>query len=215
MPVDTLLHWDLSVMDRKLLKPASYDAFETEMKLRDGTGTHYGLGVDVGVRNGHKVIAHTGEVGGFVSANAIYPDDKIAVAVLTNQEASPAASGILRAVSALLLTPTPTVGAANEHAAAEAQVKSVLAGLQHGRIDRTLLTGDCSFYFSDQTIGDFKSSLAPLGEVKAVTERGESLRGGMTFRSFTAEFSGGTSLTVTTYTTGDGRLEQFLVEGKS
>jgi D-alanyl-D-alanine carboxypeptidase len=135
--------------------------------------------------------------------------------VLTNQEASPAASGILRAVSALLLTATPTVGAANEHAAAEAQVKGVLAGLQRGMIDRTLLTGDCSFYFSDQTITDFKGSLASLGDVKAVTERGESLRGGMTFRSFTAEFAGGTSLTVTTYMTPDGRLEQFLVEGKS
>ena len=52
MPVETLLRWDISLMERTLLKPASYDALETEMKLKDGSGSHYGLGVSVGVRMG-------------------------------------------------------------------------------------------------------------------------------------------------------------------
>jgi hypothetical protein len=214
MPVETLLHWDISVMDRTLLKPASYDAFETEMKLKDGSGSHYGFGVSVGVRDGRRIVAHTGEVGGFVAANIVYPDDKVAVAVLTNQEASAAAGLIQRAVAALVL-PATANAPLQDHAAAEAQVSAVLAGLQQGRIDQGLLTADCSFYFSKETIGDFQSSLAPLGEVKIVTLGGEQLRGGMTFRNFTVTFAGGKSVTVTTYTTTDGKYEQFLVEGKN
>jgi D-alanyl-D-alanine carboxypeptidase len=123
MPVETLLDWDIRVMNQTLLKTASYTAFETEGKLKDGTGTHYGLGVDVNVRDGHRVVSHTGEVGGFVAANAIFPDDKLAIAVLTNQEASPAASAILRAITPLLL---PTSVAA-DHTAAEARPLSSYA----------------------------------------------------------------------------------------
>ena len=39
----------------------------TEVKLKNGKGTHYGLGVDVRDRNGHRSIEHGGEVSGFVS----------------------------------------------------------------------------------------------------------------------------------------------------
>jgi D-alanyl-D-alanine carboxypeptidase len=167
--------------------------------------------VSVAVRDGRRVVAHSGEVGGFVAANAVYPDDKVAVAVLTNQEASSAAGQIQRAVAALVLPAT----AGEDHAGAEAEVKAILTGLQQGKIDRSRFTADCNFYFSQETIGDFQNSLAPLGEVKSVAQRGEQLRGGMTFGSFTVEFGRGTSVVVTTYTTTDGKLEQFLVEGRN
>ncbi len=91
----------------------------------------------------------------------------------------------------------------------------ILSELQVGKIDRSLFTEDCNFYFSPETIGDFSSSLGKLGEVKTVKASGEQLRGGMTFRKFEVTFGGGTSVVVTTYTTRDGKLEQFLVEGKT
>jgi len=184
------------------------------MKLKDGTGTHYGLGVSVGVRDGHRSLAHTGEVGGFVAANAIYPDDKVAIAVLTNQEASSAASGILQAVSTLVFAPVPVAcdqrtccggGSGEGHpgavAAGEYRPESVYSRLQ--------------LLLSDETIGDFESSLAPLGEVKSVTQQREVLRGGMTARTFDVVFGDGTTVTVSTYMTADGKYEQFLVEVKS
>ena len=208
MPVKTLLDWDISMMDRTLLKPASYDALETEMKLKDGTGTEYGLGVQVKTIDGHRSVYHSGEVGGFVSANSIYPDDKVAVAVLTNQEASYAAIRIQKAIAALLLPPV----AAASHVDPAAQVKTILSELQQGKIDRSLFTPDCNFYFSQEAISDFKSSLAPLGNVTSVTQSKEELRGGMTFRSFDVAFSNGKTVSLSTYTTTDGKLEQFLVE---
>ena len=66
----------------------------TEVKLKDGKGTHYGLGVGVHDRNGHRSIEHSGEVSGFVSDNEVLVDDGVAVAVLTNQDAVGAASTI-------------------------------------------------------------------------------------------------------------------------
>jgi CubicO group peptidase (beta-lactamase class C family) len=213
MPVADLLKWDIAIMDQKLLKPASYEAFETAVKLKDGKSTRYGLGVSVLNQGGHRIIEHSGEVGGFVAENMVLPDEKVAIAVLTNQEASPAASEIAGAVAKLLL-PKSTAAVATIAKPEETQLKVIMAGLQDGKIDRALFTSDANFYFSKETMDDFASSLKPLGAVASVSKKSESLRGGMTFRSFTVGFAGGESVTVTTYTMPDGKLEQLLVEGK-
>ena len=209
MPVADLLTWDISIIDRALLKPASYIAMETEVKLKDGTGSQYGLAVDVRMRDGHREISHSGEVGGFVAQNTIYPDDKIAVAVLTNQEASSAASAIARAIEPLLLG-DGTSGAAD--LAATSQVRAMLSDLAKGRLDRSKLTPDCSSYFSSETIGDFASSLSPLGAITDLKQTQKALRGGMTARGYTVKYATGKTLFLSTYTMPDGKFEQFLVE---
>src|ERR1700742_4036284 len=88
MPAVDLALWNISMMNRTLLAPASYEEMFTEVKLKGGKGTGYGLGVEVGTRNGHRFIEHDGEVSGFVSENIIFPDDKTAITVLTNEDAS-------------------------------------------------------------------------------------------------------------------------------
>lgn len=205
MPAKTLLEWDISEINRSLLKPSSYDALEHTMLLKNGASSGYGLGVDVRMVNGHRVISHGGEVGGFVAGNVVYPDDKIAVVVLTNQEANPAAVNLARSLAAMLVSGT------TKNPAAETQAKQMLAGLQQGKLDTSLLTDNCKFYFSKEAIGDFASSLGPLGEIKNVKLNSEALRGGMTFRSFSVEFAN-KGATLTTYTMPDGKIEQFLVE---
>jgi CubicO group peptidase (beta-lactamase class C family) len=212
MPVGDLLIWDISLMNRSLLAPASYAAMETDQRLTTGQTARYGLGVSLSVRNGHRVVAHGGEVGGFVAQNVVFPDDKIAIAVLTNQEASAAAGGIARAIS-LLLLPSPDSGTATaaETATAEAQARRILTGLQKGQIDRALFTANCNFYFDQTSLDDHTKSLGPLGAVQTVAQTSSSLRGGMTFRAFDVAFAKGPKLRLTTYTTKDGRLEQFLI----
>lgn len=212
MPVGDLLKWDISLMNQTVLQPASYAAMETEMKLKNGQGARYGLGVSLSTRDGHRIVSHGGEVGGFVASNTIFPDDKIAVAVLTNQEASPAAGAIGRAIATLLLPPpAASTGPVAEAAKAEAQANAILAGLQQGRIDRALFTANGNFYFDETTIQDFATSLGPLGAIKSLRQTATSLRGGMTFRAFEAEFANGTKVSISTFVTTDGKLEQFLV----
>jgi D-alanyl-D-alanine carboxypeptidase len=87
MTAHDLALWDESLIAQKLLKPESYREMFTEIKLKDGKGTHYGLGVSVGELDGHRDISHGGEVTGFVADNEVLVDDGVAVAVLTNHMA--------------------------------------------------------------------------------------------------------------------------------
>lgn len=206
MPVASLLKWDLSIMNHSLLKPASYAAFETPTNLKSGKPTDYSLGLQVGVQNGRRVLEHSGEVGGFVAENIVLPDDKLAIAVLTNQEASSAAGLIAKAIGTVLL-PRPV-----KVVESGPSLQIVLSRLQEGKIDRTLFTPDANFYFSQDTLNDFSSSLKPLGTITTLLKKNEELRGGMTYTSYDVAFTGGKSVKLFTYTMPDGKLEQLLIE---
>nr|WP_252263664.1 serine hydrolase domain-containing protein [Paracidobacterium acidisoli] len=207
MPAYDLAQWDISMMDRSLLATKSYDEMADAVKLKDGSDTHYGLGVFVRELSGHPYYEHSGEVSGFVSENEVFPQDKIAIAVLTNQDASPAAERIARQLGPILLGVEEAP--ANK---AEEQALTVFKGFQQGRIDRSLFTENCNAYFSQQAVDDFHSSLAPLGTPSGLKQVGEDERGGMTFRIYRVEFPHSSQrLTITTYTMPDGKLEQYLV----
>lgn len=193
--------WDISLMQRTVLKPESYNQMFTEVKLEDGKGTHYGLGVQIMDRDGHHSIEHSGEVNGFVSDNEVFIDDGIAVAVLTNHMAG-GAEQITRLAAATV--------AGVQHTPNENQAISIFKGLQQGQIDRTLLAPNLNAYFDAQTLSDYRNSLAPLGDPLTFQQTGERLRGGMTFRVFRIQYPT-QSLSLTTYTYPDGKLEQYLV----
>ena len=209
MPARDLALWNISLMNRTLLSKASYDAMFAEVKLKDGKGSGYGLGVDVGERNGHRFIAHSGEVSGFVAQNVVYPDDKVAVTVLTNEDASSAAGALAQRIAPLVLA-TASEEDPVAVKAAEARALKIFIGLQHGQLDRSQLTELCSAYFTPEAMEDFESSLKPLGVPKSFTQALSEMRGGMRFRVFRADF-GGSQLRVTVYEEPDGKLEQYLV----
>jgi CubicO group peptidase (beta-lactamase class C family) len=202
MTAHDLALWDVSLLAQSVLKPESYKQMFTEVMLRNGQGTHYGLGVEVRDRDGHRSIEHGGEVSGFVSDNEVLIDDGAAVAVLTNQDAVGAASTIARLAAPIVAGYPPTPE--------EQQAIDIFHGLQQGRIDRVLLAPNLSDYFTAEAIADFQSSLAPLGEPLTFRQTRTALRGGMTFRSFDIIYPS-KHLTLTTYTYLDGKLEQYLI----
>jgi D-alanyl-D-alanine carboxypeptidase len=206
MPASDLALWNISLMDRTLLSASSYDAMFSEVKLKDGKGTGYGLGVQVGVRNGHRYIEHSGEVSGFVSENIVFPDDKAAVTVLTNEDASSAAGALGRRIAPLVLDGI----ASAETAAAEKRALDIFTGLQDGKLDRSQLTAFCDAYFTVEAVQDFAASLKPLGVPTSFKQVAEEKRGGMTFRVFTVSFPN-KQVRVTVYEEPDGKLEQYLV----
>ncbi|MFZ1973663.1 MAG: serine hydrolase domain-containing protein [Candidatus Acidiferrales bacterium] len=205
MPADDLAKWDISIINQSLLKPASYRDFAREVVLADGLGSQYGLGVDVRSEFGHRALEHSGEVSGFTSENDVYPDDHVAVVVLTNEDAAEAAGSIAKAIAPLLL-------ASDDPATPEklAQAQKIFAGLQHGTIDRSPFTDNANFYFSDQALKDFASSLSPLGAPQAFVQIRQALRGGMTLRVYVVSFPNKV-LRAWTYEMPNGKLEQFQV----
>ena len=202
MTAHDLALWDESLIAQSLLAPESYRQMFTEVKLANGQGTNYGLGIEVRDRDGHRSIEHSGEVSGFVSDNEVWPDDGVAVVVLTNQDAVDAASTIARlampVAANLPLTPS------------EQQALSIYRGLLHGLIDRSLLAPNLNGYFTPEALADFQSSLTPLGEPLSIRQTAEELRGGMTFRVFLLVYPD-RRLELTTYTYPSGKLEQYLI----
>jgi len=77
---------DISVMNRSLLEVKSYDEMFTPVKLKDGA-TRITRWTGVGDLSGHGYLEHSGEVMGFTSENYVFPKEKLAIAVLTNQDA--------------------------------------------------------------------------------------------------------------------------------
>ncbi len=205
MTARDLARWDISLIDGSVLRPASYKEMETEVLLQNGAGTGYGLGVDVGMQGGRRIISHGGEVSGFTAYNAVFPDDSAAVVVLTNQDAAPASGAIGSRVAQLLFTTQDA-----QTAAKTAQARAIFEGLQKGTIDRSLFTANANAYFNQQALADFASGLGPLGAPTAFVQVGQSLRGGMVGRSFRVSFPGRT-LRVWTYEMPDGKLEQYQV----
>jgi D-alanyl-D-alanine carboxypeptidase len=201
-----LAKWDISVIKQSILTPRSYHEQQTSAILADGRATGYGLGTDVGSFQGHRVVQHDGEVSGFLTTNAIFPDDSIAVVVFANLFATDATEVIAGRIEELLFSATD---AATDRAVA--QTRTVFQGLMKGHVDRALFTANQNAYFSDVAIKDFQGSLGSCGTVTEVRQVSTSLRGGMTYRGYHVR-CGKQNYGVSTYVMPDGKIEQFIVK---
>lgn len=205
MTAADLAKWDIALMNRSLLSPASYRELETETLLKNGAPTGYGLGVNVGLPAGRRMLSHGGEVSGFTASNLVFPDDHAAVVVLVNQDAVSAAGAIAQRIGTALFAVGDSLTASRT-----ARARAIFEGLQRGMIDRSLFTADGNAYFSDQAVADFASSLGPLGALQGFFQTGQQLRGGMVLRTYRASFAQ-RSLRVWTFELPDGKLEQYQV----
>jgi D-alanyl-D-alanine carboxypeptidase len=205
MPVTDLAKWDIAMMNQRLLKPASYQEMQTDVLLKNGTATGYGLGITVRSQAGRRMLEHGGEVSGFTAENAVYPEDRTAVIVLTNQDAVNACAQIARKIAPLLFAGNTAVVAEKVERA-----RKVLEQLQQGKIDRSLFTDNANSYFDQQALQDFAASLNPLGTSQDFQQTAEQLRGGMTYRAYRAKFADKV-LSISTFEMPDGKIEQYLV----
>jgi D-alanyl-D-alanine carboxypeptidase len=201
MRAEDLAKWDISLINQTLLKPASYREMESAMVLKNGIASDYGLGVFVQREFSHRSISHGGEVPGFISQNIVFPDDRVAVAVLTNGDGADAANPISRKIAALLF---PQGDATKE----EQQARRILDRLQHGKIDRALFSDNANFYFSEQALKDIATGLRPLGKPQSLTQTECRERGGMTFRKFLVKFPH-KNVEIWQRTLPDGKIEQY------
>ncbi len=206
MSAEDLAKWDIGIIDQSVLRPASYAEMEREVVLKNGLGTRYGLGVDVRQEFGQRAIEHGGEVSGFTAQNVVFPDARLAVVALTNEDSADAAGPIADNIAALLFR---EANAGKE----ETQSREIFAALQQGKINRALFTDNCNSYFTEQALADFASSLGPLGTPAEFTQTRKQERGGMTFRLFEVRFPQKT-VEVWERIMPDGKIEQYQVNAE-
>jgi len=200
--------WDIGLIERKVLKPASFDAMITPARLKNGAPTDYGLGIGVGNADNHPKLSHGGAVSGFVSQNTIWPDARAAVVVFANLDGSSAPGRITDQIAPLLISQQLDPNAAAELALA----RRVFDGLQEGKIDRSLLTSDADAFFTPQVLADAQSSLSPLGATVNFRQISVEFRGGMTYRHFEITSQSKPPLQLSTFTTPEGKLAQYLIQ---
>ncbi len=201
-PAD-LARWDIAFLQKKILSANSYQKFTREVKLKDGKPTHYALGLQLGELNGTPMISHTGEVSGFLTSNAVFPAKGVAVVVCSNEDGISLVTPLARQIAEVLLGGEPEKELA--------EVRGILEGLREGRIHRAMFTSDANAYFNEVVLKDFAASLGSLGKLEEITKTNEQSRGGMTHRSYRAQYENKTVL-LNVYVMPDGRYEQFLVE---
>ncbi len=208
MTAHDLALWDISMIEQKLLQPASYRTMQTTVLLTNGLPTGYGLGVDVDTSNERRLIAHGGAVSGYLTSNRIYPDERAAIVVFVN--IYPGAAGptgrIANGIARVLFDAADT-----DATKVVEEARRIFTDLQQGKVDRAIFTANANDYFSEQVVADFAASLGPLGAPTDFAQTSQSLRGGMTTRSFEIR-CGGRKLSLSTQTWPDGKTEQFMVE---
>ncbi|HEX7424538.1 MAG TPA: serine hydrolase domain-containing protein [Terriglobales bacterium] len=204
MPAEDLAKWDIGMINRSVLRPASYAQMEKEVVLNNSLGTRYGLGVEVRQEFGQRAIEHGGEVSGFTAHNMVFPEARMAVVVLVNEDSVEASGDIARKIAALLFREA-------DAGKQEDQSREIFAALQQGKINRVLFTDNCNSYFSKQALKDFASSLGPLGPPTEFTQTLKQDR--MTFRLFEVHFPQKT-VEVWERIMPDGKIEQYQVGAK-
>jgi D-alanyl-D-alanine carboxypeptidase len=207
MTAHDLALWNIAVMNGTLLKAASYKEQQRDMLLENGLSTRYGLGVSLSAPNGRRRVSHGGAVSGYTTTNEVYPDDKTAITVFTNiyPGAAGASSQIAGRIASVIFAGSDS--ATNRH---REIARRIYDGLAKGTIDRALFTPDANAYFTQEVLSDYAASLGPLGAPTDFSAGGESLRGGMTIRSYRIR-AGGRVLDLTTMMLPDGKIDQYIV----
>jgi CubicO group peptidase (beta-lactamase class C family) len=84
--VGDLAKWNAALDGEALLHAATKQQMWTPAKLNDGKITKYGFGWFIDAVDGHKNIGHSGSTSGFSASIQRFPDDHLAVIVLTNTD---------------------------------------------------------------------------------------------------------------------------------
>jgi CubicO group peptidase (beta-lactamase class C family) len=84
--VGDLAKWTTALDDDRLLNAASKQQMWTPVRLNDGKIRKYGFGWNLDTVEGHKNIGHGGSTSGFSASIQRFPDDRLAIIILTNTD---------------------------------------------------------------------------------------------------------------------------------
>ena len=89
--VGDLYLWDQALYADKLIPKDLRDKMLTPyLPMSNFAGFSYGYGSMIGEIAGRRAVGHAGRIEGFSSLNMYFPDDKVAVVILSNQRDPPA-----------------------------------------------------------------------------------------------------------------------------
>ena len=116
-----LVVWADALAAGRVVSPASCTLMSTPAALTGGGAHDYGFGLFIDSLDGHARVQHGGDIFGFNSMLARFPDDGVTVAVMSNSlpiSSTRVADGLSRAALGVPETPAPVAVAISEAEAA-------------------------------------------------------------------------------------------------
>ncbi len=102
---EDLARFGAALLGTGLLSERSRRRMFTPVPLADGTPTEYALGFQTVEEDGRRLLLQPGGGPGIASWLAVYPDEGVVVAMLSNASGAPLGGAVRRAVAAAFLTP--------------------------------------------------------------------------------------------------------------
>jgi CubicO group peptidase (beta-lactamase class C family) len=101
--VDDMAKWNASLDSQKLLTAATEKDMWTPVRLNNGKTHDYGFGWFLSPLQGHQNIGHSGSTSGFSATIQRFPQDGLAVIVLTNSNEDGIATKVAKEIALLYL----------------------------------------------------------------------------------------------------------------
>lgn len=207
--------WDVALLTGTLL-PKSYLDGVWKEGVPTGEGSNrYANGWVIVEVDGHRELWHNGLaplVGGYCY-NAIFPDDDLAVVVLTNGFG---ADGIPERVTQTIAaaygigtSPAPVAGpthAPNDDAAIDARVRAFWDQLASGTVDRSTLTSDFAAALTPALLAQVRQGIELMGKLRSFTFVGKRDAGDLTVYRYSLVFVTGTEHEWDVVVTPDGKI---------
>ncbi|MGA8575832.1 MAG: serine hydrolase [Candidatus Cybelea sp.] len=185
--VDDMLEWDSALFRGLLINQTDLAAMFAPGKEAFGKNSTYGFGWVIDTADGHKRIWHNGGTFGFLSANLVFPKDRMAVVVLQNADtiATPesTAQRIFEAFQ-----PSTLVSAAGEDPAVTARVRDWIDRLETGNIDRAQFDTTMNKLLTPQFVAEVKQQLSVLGAPQKLVYLRKTSANGITVYDYRAVF---------------------------
>jgi CubicO group peptidase (beta-lactamase class C family) len=156
-----LVKWDAALGARKLLKPESYAAMWSPVRLTDGSTFPYGFGWSLHERRGERLVKHDGAWQGFTASIDRYVDKELTVVVLANRaqvRTGSLAASVAGLVDPALARPDVRATVADPDPAMTTAMKSLLESWSQGVAVPRMAPG-------------LKATLSPTAMEKPLRER--------------------------------------------
>jgi hypothetical protein len=215
-----LAKWDAALYTTRLLKQSSLQKMWTVYRLNNGmpNPAHYGFAWRINQQNERLVLEHSGAWQGFTCNISRYPNDSLAVVVLTNLDSAHARPEYMAQVIAGLvdkpLLPQNLTAIPDDRPRIAASLASVLDALS----DRTNLRHRVAPDFMDSigpgSIASIRRLIAPLwpGGRLQLVERGPSPEAGGVMLSQFRLTKGPRSLLITYSVNARGKADMLFLE---
>lgn len=191
-----MLKWDAALLRGKLLGAASMHEFWTAGTLSDGKPVEYAMGFVPATIDGHREVWHNGltpYASGYCY-NAIFPDDKLAVVVLSNDAGfAQTPERIVREVFEAYYPqakPAKTTfsPAAGEDPNVTARAKEWLQRMQTGDVDRSQLDAQANSLLTADVVAQAKREFSPVGTPTSFQYAGKKQAQGYTTYEYRVVF---------------------------